>query len=165
MAKKLNTYDDLYAGRFLKAGNFNGKPVTLTIKGFMREELEGDDGKKVKAVLSFEETEMQLVTCKTNGYSIKCMFGDKLSDWIGKRVTLFPSTWNGEPAIRVYGSPDITADMPISIQLPRRKPIPMVMHHVTRAGEAPPAPAAAPPPPPPPPPAVDGLDPDEFSQL
>lgn len=167
MAKKLNTYDDLYAGRFLKAGNFNGHPVSLTIKGFMREELEGDDGKKVKAVLSFTETEMQLVCCKTNGYSIKCMFGDKLSDWIGKKVTLFPSTWNGEPAIRVWGSPDIPADMPINIQLPRRKPIPMTMHRVVPgapAGQvAPPPPAAAPAQAPPPPPQTDGdFDPEEF---
>jgi len=161
--KKPNTYDQLYPGRFLKAGLFEGKCVTLTIKDVNLEELEGDDGKKTKAVISFVETEMMLVTAKTNGLCIKAMFGDKLSGWLGKKVTLFPSTWNGEPAIRVYGSPDITADMPISIQLPRRKPIPMVMHHVTRAGEAPPAPAA--PLPPPPPPAVDGLDPDEFSQL
>jgi hypothetical protein len=159
MAKKLNTYDDLYVGRFLKAGNFNGKPVTLTIKGFMREELEGDDGKKFKAVLSFEETEMQLVTCKTNGYSIKCMFGDKLSNWIGKRVTFFPSAWNGEPAIRVWGSPDIAADMNISIQLPHRKPILMTMHAMSKAaaGQVP-DPSTVPPPP------ADQVDPDEFPE-
>ncbi len=162
--KKPTSFDALYPGRFLKAGLFEGKCVTLTIKDVNLEELEGDDGKKVKAIIAFAETEMQLVTCKTNGLCIKAMFGDKLSGWLGKKVTLFPSTWNGEPAIRVYGSPDIAADMPISIQLPRRKPIPMLMHLVTRAGEAPPAPPAAPLPPPPPP-AVDGLDPDEFSQL
>ncbi|HXP59711.1 MAG TPA: hypothetical protein VN829_04420, partial [Dongiaceae bacterium] len=55
---------------------------------------------------------------------------------------------NGEPAIRVWGSPDIPADMNVSIQLPRRKPIPMVMHHVGPAGPAAPAdpPAQAAPP-------------------
>lgn len=149
--KKPNTYDQMYPGRFLKAGLFEGKNVTLTIKDVNLEELEGDDGKKVKALIAFNETEMQLVTAKTNGLCIKHMFGDKLSGWIGKKVTFFPSTWNGEPAIRVWGSPDIPADMPISIQLPRRKPIPMVMHHVGPAGAPPPpAPAAATPPPPPP---------------
>lgn len=137
--KKPTTYDGLYPGRFLKAGLFEGKQVTLTIKDANLEELEGDDGKKVKAILSFVETEMQLVTCKTNGFSIKSMFGDKLSNWTGKRVTFFPSTWNGEPAIRVWGSPDIERDMNITIQLPRRKPIAMVMHRVTKPG-APPAP-------------------------
>jgi len=150
--KKPTSYDALFPGRFLKAGLFEGKNVTLTLKDANLEELEGDDGKKVKAILSFNETELELVCCKTNGLSIKHMFGDKLSGWVGKRVTFFPSTWNGEPAIRVWGSPDIPADMPISIQLPRRKPIPMVMHHVGPAQGHAPAPAdppaqAAPPPP------------------
>jgi len=146
--KKPNTYDQMYPGRFLKAGLFEGKHVTLTIKDVNLEELEGDDGKKTKALIAFNETEMQLVTAKTNGLCIKHMFGDKLSGWIGKRVTFFPSTWNGEPAIRVWGSPDIPADMNVSIQLPRRKPIPMVMHHVGPAGPAAPAdpPAQAAPP-------------------
>ena len=144
MAKKLNTYDDLYAGRFLKAGNFDGRAVTLTIKGMFREELEGDDGKKIKVILSFVETEMQLVTAKTNGFCIRSMFGDKLADWIGKRVTLFPSTWNGEPAIRVWGSPDIAADMQVSVQLPRRKPIPMTMHKVVLGQQQAQAPAQQP---------------------
>lgn len=128
--KKPTNFDALYPGRFLKAGLFEGKQVTLTIKDVDLNELEGDDGKKMKAIVSFQETELQLVACKTNGISIKSMFGPSLSDWIGKRVTLFPSTWNGEPAIRVWGSPDIEKDIPISITLPRKKPIPMTMHKV-----------------------------------
>ena len=133
--KKPSTFDDLYPGRFLKAGNFNGKPVTLTIKDADIEELEGEDGKKKKAILSFVGTEMQLVTCKTNGICIKAMFGDKLSEWIGKRVTFFPSTWNGEPAIRVYGSPDIQSDMKVTVQLPRRKPMAMTMRKVGKIAD------------------------------
>ena len=130
MAKKPATYDQLYPGRFLKAGLFNGNQVTLTIKDADLEELEGDKGKQVKAIIAFEETPMGLVCCKTNGLCLKAMFGDQLSGWIGKKVTLFPSTWNGEPAIRVWGSPDIAADQNVSIVLPRKKPIPMVMHKV-----------------------------------
>ena len=128
--KKPTNFDSLYPGRFLKAGLFEGKQVTLTIKDVDLNELEGEDGKKLKAIVSFQETEMQLVTCKTNGLSIKAMFGNNLGDWVGKRVTLFPSTWNGEPAIRVWGSPDIEKDITISIVLPRKKPIPMTMHRV-----------------------------------
>jgi len=133
--KKPATYDQLYPGRFLKAGLFEGKQVTLTIKDADLEELEGDKGKQVKAILTFEETQMGLVCCKTNGLCIKAMFGDKLSDWVGKKVTLFPSSWNGEPAIRVWGSPDIKEDLNVSVVLPRKKPIPMVMHKVERKVE------------------------------
>src|SRR6185369_2267012 len=55
--KKPKNYDDLYPGRFLKAGNFNGQKVTLTIKDYDLETLEGENGeKKAKAIIHFEET-------------------------------------------------------------------------------------------------------------
>jgi hypothetical protein len=128
---KPTVYDELYPGRFLKAGLLKGQKVTLTLKDVDLEGLEGDDGKKQqKAILSFEERPMQLVMCKTNGYCIKSMFGPTLATWIGKRVTLFESQWNGEPCIRIWGSPDLTADMKVTVSLPRRRPFDMLMHAV-----------------------------------
>jgi hypothetical protein len=135
---KVSNFDELYPGRFLKAGLFKGGKPTLTIKDVDVEEMPGEDGKpKIKAVLSFTERPMQLVMCKTNGLCLKAMFGKELKDWIGKRVTLFAGQWNGEECIRVWGSPDIAKDFPVSIELPRRKPIPMTMHAVKAAGKKP----------------------------
>ena len=145
--QKPSVYSELYPGRFLKADLLKGQKVTLTIKDVDTEELTGEnEEKKVKAILSFTERPMQLVMCKTNGYCIKSMFGDKLSEWIGRHVTLFESSWNGEPCIRIWGSPDIKDDLKVSIQLPRRKPFTMVMHTVKlgRHSEDPPAPSPAP---------------------
>lgn len=125
-------YDQLYPGRFLKAGEFLGKKQGFTISDVDLEELVGDDGKpKVKCILSFEETEKKLVTCKTNGICLKEMFGKKLPDWIGKRIVLFPDVWNGEPAIRVWGSPDIERDIDVEVVLPRRRPFRKTMRAVT----------------------------------
>jgi hypothetical protein len=131
--KKPKNFDDLYPGRFLKAGNFDGKKVILTIKDYDREMLEGDDGKKSKAILTFEETDRQLVACKTNGICLKTMFGDHLPDWVGKRVILFPSEWNGEPCIRIWGSPDLSEEKSVEVKLPRRKPFTMKMHTAAEA--------------------------------
>jgi len=131
--RKPSVYDELYPGRFLKAGELNGKKVTLTLKDVDLERLVGDDGKPaVKCIISFAETEKKLVACKTNGLCIKAMFGVELSNWKGKRVTLFPSEWNGEPAIRVWGSPDVPEDKDISIQLPRRRPFKITMHSMRK---------------------------------
>jgi len=128
---KPTVWDQLYAGRFLKAGELLGKRVTLTIRDTDLEELVGDDGKpKAKAVVSFRETDKQLVLCKTNGICLKEMFGVQLADWVGKRVTIFPDTWNGEPAIRVWGSPDLAADRDVQITLPRRKPFRKTLRRV-----------------------------------
>lgn len=125
-------FDQLYPGRFIKAGELLGKKVTLTIADVDLEDLMGEDNKpKAKATLSFKETEKQMVMCKTNGICLKAMFGKKLSDWLGKRITIFPDTWNGEPAIRIWGSPDIEEESEVEVALPRRRPFKKTMHRTT----------------------------------
>lgn len=134
---KVSNYDELYPGRFLKAGLFKGTKPTLTIKDVDTEQLEDNTGKpKTKAILSFVERPMELVMCKTNGICIKAMFGKELQNWIGKRVTLFAGQWNGEECVRVWGSPDIENDIKVEVELPRRKPFPMVMHKMAAKGPA-----------------------------
>lgn len=125
-------FDQLYPGRFIKAGELLGKKVTLTITDVDVEDLMGEDNKpKAKATITFRETEKQHVMCKTNGICLKAMFGKKLADWVGKRITIFPDTWNGEPCIRIWGSPDIQQEMDVEIALPRRRPFKKTMHRVT----------------------------------
>jgi hypothetical protein len=141
---KPTVFDQLYPGRFLKAGLLLGKKVTLTVKDVDLEGLEGEDGKKKqKAIVSFNESPMELVMCKTNGICLKAMFGPTLADWLGKRVTIFESQWNGEPCIRIWGSPDLKQDLKVSVQLPRRRPFDMVLHVVKKgaANNSDPAPA------------------------
>jgi hypothetical protein len=128
---KPTNYDELYPGRFLKAGLLKGHRVTLTIKDVDLEQMEDNTGKpKQKAIISFAERPLELVACKTNGLCLKSMFGKDLANWIGKRVTLFPGQWNGEECIRIWGSPDIEKQFEVSIELPRRRPFPMTMHKV-----------------------------------
>jgi hypothetical protein len=123
-------WDELYPGRFIKAGDLKGKQVTLTISAVRVEELVGDKGPQMKGIMSFDRTDKQLPLNKTNGICMKAMFGREVQKWVGKRVTLFPGNWDGEPAIRVYGSPDIEADMKVTVALPRKKPVEMVMRKV-----------------------------------
>jgi len=69
-------FDQLYPGRFIKAGELLGKKITLTIADVDLEDLMGEDNKpKAKATLTFKETEKQMVMCKTNGICLKAMFG------------------------------------------------------------------------------------------
>jgi hypothetical protein len=122
-------FDQLYPGRFIKAGELLGKKVTLTISDVDLEDLIGEDNKpKAKCTVAFRETEKMLIACKTNGICIREMFGKKLSNWLGKRITIFEGTWNGEPATRVWGSPDIEKDFEVEVQLPRRRAFKMTMH-------------------------------------
>ncbi len=126
---KPSVFDQLYPGRFIKAGELLGKKVTLTIRDVEMEELQGDDGaKKAKALVSFTESPKMLVLCKTNGICIREMFGKVLAAWVGKRITVFEDTWNGEPCVRIWGSPDIAKDFDVEVALPRRRPFKKIMH-------------------------------------
>jgi len=125
---KPTSYDELYPGRFIKAADLKGKKVTLTLADVELEDLEGDDGKKTKCIISFERTPKKLVACKTNGICLKQMFGKEIANWIGKRVTIFEDVWNSEPCIRVWGSPDLEAPLDVMITLPRRRPFKKTLH-------------------------------------
>jgi hypothetical protein len=127
---KPTSYDQLYPGRFIKAVELLGKKVTLTIADVELEDLEGDDGKKTKALVRFKETPKMMVLCKTNGMCVKEMFGKELANWIGKRITIFEDVWNGEPATRIWGSPDIAEDLEVTVALPRRRPFKKVMRKI-----------------------------------
>lgn len=130
-------WDELYPGRFIKAGEFKGKKPTLTITEVKIDELIGDKGPQIKGVIAFKETEKQWALNKTNGICLKDMFGRKVQEWVGKRVTLFAGTWDGEECIRVWGSPELTEDKEVQVALPRKRPFKMTMHAVTPSGPRP----------------------------
>jgi hypothetical protein len=126
----IQSFDSLYPGRFLKAGMFNGQPVTYTIKSIQHDEIEGEKGTEQKVVLTFQETPFEHVLPKINAVAIKAMFGAQVQEWIGKRVTFYGTTAimpfpkkKDEPCIRVFGSPDITADVRCEWTPPRRKAV------------------------------------------
>lgn len=122
-------YDELYPGQFLKSGAFaEWEKKPLTIADVDVDDLESDKGKRTKGTVEFKEVSQKLVLNSTNGQCIKGMFGRALKDWYGKRIALFVSEWAGEPCLRVWGSPDIEADIVVEVKLPRKKPIKMTMH-------------------------------------
>lgn len=137
-------YDELYPGRFIKSGDLRGRDVNLTIARVDVDELEGTKGKQTKGILHFKETKKALVLNRTNGECIKAMFGRKIADWLGKRVTLYPAKIESEVAdlaIRVRGSPDLAADVSFELHLARKRPRAMTLKK-TGTGKA----AASPPP-------------------
>lgn len=133
-------YDQLFPGRFLKAGILNDQPATLTISAVDAESMPSTDDKgkskeKVRGIVTFRETDMQLALNVTNAQLIKGMFGRKPQEWVGKRVTVAPATdkFGRETVacIRVIGSPDLGGDIDVDVVLPKKKP---KTHRLTRTG-------------------------------
>jgi len=140
-------YDQLFPGRFLKAGEFGGKDVTLTVSAIELEELPQDKGgDRTRGIISFERTKKKLVLNRTNGECLKAMFGRDTGAWIGKRVTLYPMPYDGDFAIRVKGSPDLKEPLEFEMKLPRKRPVKKLLVPTGKANgtAAAPAPAAQP---------------------
>ncbi len=79
--------DDFYKGRFLRAADLGGQPLTLTIAGVEKEELNGE----LKPVVSFEEDGQKLPLNKTNLEALVDLTNTKrMNDWAGRKITLVP---------------------------------------------------------------------------
>lgn len=114
--------DKMFPGRFIKAGDFNGKPwTTPKIKTVNLEKLEGNKGAQIKGIVWFDGYEKGWVINRTNAECLRAMWGRDTDAWVGHRVTLHPIVWQGEElAIRVKGSPDLKESMSVEIKLPRK---------------------------------------------
>jgi hypothetical protein len=131
-------YDLLFPGRFIKAAEFKGKDVLVTISSIDLEDLPQDKGgERVKGIISFAGKKKKLVLNRTNGECFKAMFGRDTGEWVGKRVVLYPAVWNGDPCIRVRGSPDIAEDKTFELKLPKKRPQKVTMFNTaTKNGGA-----------------------------
>ncbi len=118
------TFEEAYPSRFLKAALFDGKRVIMTIKDAYTEELTGEKTER-KLILSFRERPLELVCNKTNAVCMKAMFGNKIPNWIGKKIAFFPTTtqFGGKTVdcIRIYGSPDIPRPIEINERVGRKQ--------------------------------------------
>lgn len=136
------SYSEMYPGRFLKADMLKGKKVTVTITHIDGEDLIGENNKaKSEWIVRIKERQLQLVLNKTNAFCLYRMFGGDPHSWIGRRVTIYPTTTkfgrDTLDCIRIWGSPDLTEDMEITVPQGRKKAWETVMHKVTLKSDAP----------------------------
>lgn len=83
-------YDDK---EHLYAYDLLGREATVQIEKCERGELVGERGKKSKKpMLKFVDKEKKLALNKTNGKAIATMYGKDTDNWIGKWITIFPTT-------------------------------------------------------------------------
>lgn len=127
-AARLVDWDQLYPGEFLKAGLLGTDKRTLTISDLQMRDMETDEGSRSKCIVSFAEEKLKMPLNKTNGICMREMFGRVPYKWIGKRIAIFQTMWGDDPAIRIWGSPDLTADLVVTVQLPKRRAFTMTMH-------------------------------------
>ena len=83
--------DLMFPSDYIKAVEFKGKEVTLTITKVVRDEVMTTKGKMDKYILHFKETEKMFILNKTNSKAIaKFLNEPKAVNWPGHTVTLKP---------------------------------------------------------------------------
>ena len=115
--------NDLYPSRYLKPADIDDDDLVLTIDKVLVEEMGFVDRKETKPVLYFRNLDKVLVLNRTNANTIANLYGDQLSNWTGKQVSLFIAEVNFQgkvmPGIRIRSriptsSPEIPASSEVA---------------------------------------------------
>jgi rubredoxin len=81
----------------LKAADLEGQEWDLTIESYIVREFDQEDqktGEQYKAkkpIFSFHEIDKTWVCPKTCRDELASAYGDEMDDWIGKKITLYPT--------------------------------------------------------------------------
>lgn len=84
----------LHDSDYLYAHDLQGKEATLTITRVTGGELTGQGGKKTKKPLVYfkePKSGKPLAFNKTNCKTVASLYGNDTDEWIGKRITIFPT--------------------------------------------------------------------------
>jgi hypothetical protein len=86
--------DLMFPSRYLRAADFEGKPVTLTISEVIRDKVQMATGQKAeKYIIRFRETDKELILNKTNAKAVaKVLQEPKAVNWAGAKIVLKPTT-------------------------------------------------------------------------
>ena len=83
----------MFPSDYLCAADLNEKDFPLTVESVTQKDLRMDDGSsEPKWIIAFVGATKTLVLNKTNAKMISSIHGTESEGWVGKEVTLFPTT-------------------------------------------------------------------------
>jgi hypothetical protein len=107
---------------YLETEALGGKDLTLTISAarFPSDKDIGTDGRKLgekSVILAYKGAKKEHVVCRTAQKQIRLIHGNDITQWIGKEITIYPTTCNAfgkkdTPCIRVRNIDPATGKAP-----------------------------------------------------
>lgn len=83
----------MFPSKYIGAADLKNRDVNLTIAKVQVDDLQMVGGRhQKKPVLYFAKTEKMMVLNKTNAITIAGMHGAEMKSWVGKSITVFPTT-------------------------------------------------------------------------
>ena len=120
-------FDDFYRSKFFTGDDLVGKKQVYTIEKFYQTELKPEENGDTETVIvaKLKETHLMLKVNYTNACCLKAMFGGEFRMSEGKRIVITAERERVGPeelnVVRIYGSPDLKADVTVEIKMPFRK--------------------------------------------
>jgi arabinogalactan endo-1,4-beta-galactosidase len=113
---------DLYGSRFLQATDLKTS-VTGTIERMETEVFaKPGEASRTKGVLYLKGGKKGVVLNKTNAETLAIAFGEEMTDWAGRRVTIRPETTNFQgktvPSLRIFPADDGTGNGAVKTPAP-----------------------------------------------
>ena len=92
----------MFDSDYVKAWDLLGKDRTVTISRVVGSIITGEKGRKSKKpILYFEGKEKGFIANVTNCKIIEKMYGSDPAEWVGKKVTLWPTTTEDKDGVTV----------------------------------------------------------------
>ena len=114
---------------YVAAFELKGKDATVTIARVEQGKMPviGTSRSEKKPVVYFNGSDRGLALNKTNARSIVALYGNKTEAWVGKRVTLFPTTtqFGGQTVECIRIRPKIPAAKGATASLPSAPDLPV----------------------------------------
>ena len=88
----MTNINDLYPSKYLKASDLQGREFHLVINNIQVETLGTGDRAQQKPVIYFQGAQKGMALNRSNADEIANVYGLDTDAWIGKRITLYPST-------------------------------------------------------------------------
>lgn len=113
--KDFNHLHLLFPSKYLQAGDLKGKQVTVAIEAIdPRGELQVAGGKsETKPVVRLKGAKKDWVLNKTNAKIIAKLYGNEVTAWIGKHITLY--------ATKVRFGPELVEAIRVAERVPAAK--------------------------------------------
>lgn len=86
----MTDYRAMYDREHIGAWDLEGRDVVVTIDRVIPGEIVGNGGRKdKKPILHFIGAKKTMIVNRTNGKTIATLYGPKVEEWKGKRITLY----------------------------------------------------------------------------
>lgn len=88
----MTRFHDIVPTKYICFEDLRGQDVTVTVRAFAAEKMFANGKQQIRPVLYFEGKAKGMVVNATINDTLTALYGPELEGWVGKRITIYPTT-------------------------------------------------------------------------